>query len=70
VRLMKQYFITLSCYQGQKNCHFITSFGKKASAMLAGHSIVGVTHRVGCRTSPKYRECSAKIGTVGSYADS
>jgi len=35
--------------------------------MLAGHSIVRVTHRAGCGTGSKYRECPAEIGTVGSY---
>jgi len=38
--------------------------------MLAGHSIVRVTRQAGRRTSPKYRECPAEIGTVGSYASS
>jgi len=36
--------------------------------MLAGHSIVRLTYRAGHWTGPKYRECPAEIGTVGSYA--
>jgi len=36
--------------------------------MLAGHSNVRVTHREGRRTSPKYRESPAEIGTVNSCA--
>jgi len=36
--------------------------------MLAGPSIVRVTHRAGHGTGPKYCECPAEIGTVGSYA--
>jgi len=43
-------------------------FGKKASAMLAGHSIVRLyTHRAGRGTAPKYRECPTEVGTIGSY---
>jgi len=37
------------------------------SAMLAGHSIVSVTHWAISRTGPKYHECAVEIGTVGSY---
>jgi len=48
-----------------KYCHFNTLVGKKASVMLAGH--VRKARRVGHRTGLKYRECLAKIGTVGSY---